>query len=173
MNGTTTHWTTAENAATLSASGENPPVGSVVSACATALYASIRGASPPRWSPYSRTISNNVNPRYTSHSARAVSAIRGVSFSIPTPGASASTSCAPPTDSSGRIATANTTIPIPPSHCVSWRHNMIACEWRSNEIFSNTVAPVVVNPLIDSNNAFTGFASAEAGLVGANTPGTP
>jgi len=36
MNGTTTHWTAGENAAMLSACGENPPVGRVVNPWATA-----------------------------------------------------------------------------------------------------------------------------------------
>jgi len=38
----TSHWTAAENAAMLSASGENPPVGSVVKPCATAFSAAVQ-----------------------------------------------------------------------------------------------------------------------------------
>jgi len=94
-----------------------------------------------------------------SQSARAVSAIRGVSFSISSPGDSDSTSCAPPAPSSGRMATISTTMPIPPSHWVSCRHISIEREWVSNEMSPRTVAPVVVNPLMLSNSAFVGWAT--------------
>jgi len=87
--------------------------------------------------------------------------MRGVSFSSPGPGASASISCAPPTLSSGRMATARTTIPIPPSHCVICRQMSSAWECCSVEISPITVAPVVVKPDIDSNRAFTGCASVD------------
>jgi hypothetical protein len=46
-------------------------------------------------------------------------------------------------------------------------------ECRSNDISPRTVAPVVVNPLIDSNSAFAGFASVEEGDIGPAIPGTP
>ena len=50
MNGMMVHWTAGLNASTLRASGENPPVGIVVSACATALKRSMFGATPARCS---------------------------------------------------------------------------------------------------------------------------
>jgi hypothetical protein len=59
-----------------------------------------------------------VIPAYTSHRAFAVSVIRGVSFaSLTGPGASARYICMPPTPSSGRMATASTMMPMPPSQC--------------------------------------------------------
>ena len=84
--------------------------------------------------------------------------MRGVSFSMLGPGASASMSWAPPTESSGRMATASTTIPIPPSHWVSCRHRRIERECAENEMSPITVAPVVVKPLMPSKRAFTGWA---------------
>jgi hypothetical protein len=47
----------------LSACGEKPPVGSVENPCATALYRSMFGACPSRYSPYSKQTSNTVNPK--------------------------------------------------------------------------------------------------------------
>jgi hypothetical protein len=44
MNGTTTHWTTPENASMERASGLKPPVGIVVRPWATALYSPMLGA---------------------------------------------------------------------------------------------------------------------------------
>ena len=38
------------------------------------------------------------------------------------PGSSDSIICRPPTRRRGRMATARTMIPMPPSHCVNWRH---------------------------------------------------
>ena len=56
------------------------------------------------------------------HSALAVSLMRGVSrLSFTGPGVSAWYSCMPPTPSIGRIATASTISPMPPSHCKVWR----------------------------------------------------
>ncbi len=46
MNTTITHWLAALNASTDLASGEKPPVGSVVKACATALNGSMRSSIP-------------------------------------------------------------------------------------------------------------------------------
>jgi hypothetical protein len=81
--------------------------------------------------------------------------MRGVSFSTPVPGISASMSCWPPTASRGRIASASTTIPSPPSHCVKLRHRSSARGIASMSV--STVAPVVVNPDIDSKYASTGW----------------
>ena len=39
-------------------------------------------------------------------------------------------------------------IPIPPSHCVNWRHMSI--DWSSAEMSVRIEAPVVVNPDIAS-----------------------
>jgi len=39
-------------------------------------------------------------------------------------------------------------IPIPPSHCESWRH--MAIEWLSASMSVRTLAPVVVMPDMDS-----------------------
>jgi hypothetical protein len=56
-----------------------------------------------------------VRPTYTSHSARAVPAMRGVSLlSFCGPVLSARNSCMPPTFSIGMIATARITMPMPP-----------------------------------------------------------
>ncbi len=57
------------------------------------------------------------------------------------------------------MATASTTMPIPPSHCVSCRHIMRMGEWNSTEMVCMTVAPAVVKPLMLSKNAFTGMAT--------------
>jgi hypothetical protein len=61
------------------------------------------------------TAQATVRPTYTSHSARAVSAMRGVSLlSFCGPVLSARNSCMPPTFSIGMIATARITMPMPP-----------------------------------------------------------
>jgi len=76
------------------------------------------------------------------------------------------------TATSGRIAIISTMIPIPPSHWVSCRHIRRACECRSKLISPITVAPVVVNPLIDSKSALTGSASVDDVPAPASTYGT-
>ena len=84
-------------------------------------------------------------PAYTSHSALAVSVMRGVSLaSFTGPGVSARYICMPPTPSNGRIATASTMMPMPPSQCSAWRHRFTACGRLST--LSMTVEPVVDSP---------------------------
>ena len=48
-------------------------------------------------------------------------------------------------------------IPIPPSHCVNCRH--ISSERSTSPMFVTTLAPVAVNPDIDSNSASSGRSS--------------
>ncbi len=50
----------------------------------------------------------------------------------------------PPIPSKGRIATARTMIPIPPSHCSSQRQKLIDAGSPSRP--ESAVAPVVVSP---------------------------
>ena len=89
-----------------------------------------------------------VRDRYIIHSIFAVWAMRGFILCVVGPGASALNNLWPPTPIVGRTATKNTTIPIPPSHCVMLRQKRMPCGRAS--IFSIMVAPVVVRPLIDS-----------------------
>ena len=51
----------------------------------------------------------------------------------------------------GRIATVRTTIPMPPSHCISERQNRM--ERGSASMSVRIVAPVVVKPDIASKKA--------------------
>ena len=53
---------------------------------------------------------------------RAVFRIRSENWLISGPGSSDSMTWRPPIRSRGRTAIASTMIPIPPSHCVNWRH---------------------------------------------------
>ncbi len=70
--------------------------------------------------------------------------MRGVSLvSFIGPGVSVLMIWLPPIPSSGRIATARTMIPIPPSHCSSQRHKLI--EGGSLSSPDSTVEPVVVS----------------------------
>src|SRR5690554_3648816 len=93
-----------------------------------------------------------VKNAYTYHKALAVSAIRGVSLaSFMGPGISVRYSCMPPTPSMGKMATANTIIPIPPNHCSCWRYHKIDLGRLSKPVI--TVAPVVVQPEKDSKKA--------------------
>ena len=57
----------------------------------------------------------------------------------------------------GTTASTNSTMPNPPNHCVMLRHSNIEAGSRSTE--AKTVAPVLVMPLIDSNNASAKFVS--------------
>ena len=50
----------------------------------------------------------------------------------------------PPTPSMGRIATANTMMPMPPSQLKRWRHKLM--DRGRNSSPDKTVAPVVVKP---------------------------
>ena len=74
--------------------------------------------------------------------------MRGVKRSVWGPGASARSNCMPPTPSKGRIATANTNIPMPPNQWVKLRQNRIPCGKCSISV--RIVAPVVLKPDIDS-----------------------
>ena len=88
-------------------------------------------------------------PKYTPHRPRAVSAMRGVSFwSFIGPAVSARNSCVPPTPSSGRIATASTMMPRPPTSCRKQRHTLTDSGSSSSPV--STVAPVAVKPDIAS-----------------------
>ena len=78
----------------------------------------------------------------------------GVSFSSVGPGASAKKSRPTPIASRGRTATKSVMTPMPPSHWVSDRQNSSP---RLKTLKSvKMVAPVVVNPDIDSNSASIG-----------------
>ena len=57
--------------------------------------------------------------------------------------------CEPP--ASGRIASRNTSTPIPPIQCVKLRQNSVQCESTSTS--GTTLAPVVVKPETVSNSA--------------------
>ena len=93
-----------------------------------------------------------MSSAYTSHSERAVSVMRGASFSSFTgPGASAFESCMPPTPSSGITPTATTMTARPPSQMSEWRQKLI--EGASGSSPSSTVDPVVVSPDIVSKKA--------------------
>ena len=71
--------------------------------------------------------------------------MRGVSFvSFMSPGVSALKICAPPTPSSGRMATASTITPIPPIQTSCVRHTLI--DGGSLSRSASVVAPDVVKP---------------------------
>jgi len=71
--------------------------------------------------------------------------MRGVSWvSFIGPGASALNICRPPMPSSGRMATASTIRPMPPSQTIMPRQRLI--DGGSVSRLDNTVAPVVVRP---------------------------
>ncbi len=154
MNGTIAHWAIGSKAPALRGSGENPAVATEVRACATALYRSIRGASPESPSAQNTPAASAVTPMYSPQIRRAVCEIRGVSLSTRSICCSDCISWAPPTSSEDSTAVARMRIPSPPSHWMSWRHIMIDRE--CTEKSRSTVAPVVVSPLIDSNSAFSG-----------------
>ncbi|OGB94338.1 MAG: hypothetical protein A3G82_14935 [Burkholderiales bacterium RIFCSPLOWO2_12_FULL_67_210] len=78
--------------------------------------------------------------------------MRGVSLaSFMGPVASARNSWLPPTPSMGRIATASTRMPMPPSHCRKQRQRLMEPGSRSSP--TSTVAPVVVSPEMASKYA--------------------
>mgnify|MGYP001209614928 CR=1 FL=1 len=82
----------------------------------------------------------------------AVSAILGeILLSLIGPVDSALYKFIPPTPSTGRIAKANITMPIPPNHCNSCLY--ISTDGERTSISLITVAPVVVQPDIDSKKA--------------------
>ena len=76
----------------------------------------------------------------------------------------------PPMPSIGRIATARTIIPMPPSHCSCWRYQRIDFGRYSRPVI--TVAPVVVQPDRDSKKASAklrpGFSASIKGKVPAS-----
>ena len=82
----------------------------------------------------------------------AVSVILGCNLSVLGPGDSALNNCIPPIPSKGRIAIANTIIPIPPNQCVMLRQNNIPSGNISTSFI--IVAPVAVNPEVVSKNIF-------------------
>ena len=87
--------------------------------------------------------------KYTTHSPRAVSAMRGVSLaSFIGPVISVLNNCAPPTPSSGRMATASTMMPRPPTSCRKHRHTFTDSGSSSSPV--STVAPVALKPDIAS-----------------------
>ena len=89
------------------------------------------------------------NVKYTTHRPRAVCAMRGVSrWSFIGPAVSDLNSCAPPTPSSGRIATTSTMMPMPPISTMKQRHTLIDTGSLSRPV--STVAPVVVSALMAS-----------------------
>ncbi len=94
---------------------------------------------------FSAAMQASVMPKYISHRFLAVSVMRGVSLaSFIGPGVSALYTCMPPTPSIGRIATASTMMPMPPSQLSRCRHKLIACGKPSRP--DSTVAPLVVSP---------------------------
>ena len=83
------------------------------------------------------------------HRPLAVSAMRGVRRdSFMGPENSARKICEPPTPSIGRMATASTRMPMPPSQLIMQRQKLI--DSGSSLKPESTVAHVVVMPLMDS-----------------------
>ena len=124
---------------------EKPPRLMVAKAWQTASNQSIPASR-------SATAHTPVRAAYIVHSSFAVSAIRGVSLlSLIGPGSSAFSSWRPPTPRSGRIATASTMMPMPPSHCSRCRHRLSEGGRLSSPLI--TVPPVVVSAEIASKYA--------------------
>ena len=93
-----------------------------------------------------------VKNRYTSHNCLAVCEMRGaILLSLSIPGISALNSCVPPTPNIGKMATASTIIPMPPSQFIICRQKLR--EGAKVSRLEITVAPVVVSPLMASKNA--------------------
>lgn len=79
--------------------------------------------------------------------------MRGINLSFFSgPGVSILKACIPPTPIFGRIAIANTTIPIPPIHWLNERQNKIP--FGSDSTSLKILAPVVVRPETDSKILF-------------------
>ena len=78
--------------------------------------------------------------------------MRGVSLvSFNRPGVSALNAWAPPTPSTGKIATTNTRMPMPPIQTIRWRQMLIdSGNWSRPE---STVPPDAVRPDIASKYA--------------------
>ena len=107
---------------------ENPPVGIVVNAWASASYGVIASSMPSHPSDASRSARSAVSPMYRTQSSRAVWRIRSGRRETSGPGSSDSIIWRPPTLSRGNTATARMMIPMPPSHWVNWRHIESDCE---------------------------------------------
>ena len=148
MKTTIVHCVAAAYSSTERAFVENPPVGIVVSACATASNPLMRESAPVAPRSQRIAISTAVSATYRIQSRRAVSRMRVLRLSISGPGSSDSNSCRPPTRSRGKTASASTMIPSPPSHCVSCRQISSECESDSTSV--STVPPVVVKPAMPS-----------------------
>ena len=90
-------------------------------------------------------IAISVSTMYSRHRRRAVWRIVSPSCSISVgPASSDCSSWRPPIRSRGRIATASTMMPMPPSQWLSWRQKSI--ERSSSSILATSVAPVAVKP---------------------------
>ena len=87
-------------------------------------------------------VSAKVYPTYINHKRFAVSVILGCNLSLLGPGASAANNCIPPIPKRGKMAIANTIIPIPPIQCVVLRQNKIP--FGTDSISLRMVDPVVV-----------------------------
>ena len=113
------------------------------------LQACMKASAQPMPAHRNASVQAKKTLKYTAHSPRAVSAMRGVSFwSFMGPAVSLLNSCVAPTPSSGRMATTSTMIPMPPISTMKQRHTL-----RDRGSFSSpvsTVAPVVVRPLMAS-----------------------
>ena len=105
----------------------------------------MKASAQPRPAQRSANRQEVATTKYTAHSPRAVSAMRGVSFSsFIGPGVSALSTWLPPTPSNGKIATTNTKMPMPPNSTMKQRQTLIEVGKVSKPV--NTVAPVVVRP---------------------------
>ena len=71
----------------------------------------------------------------------------------------------------GRIATATTIIPIPPSHCNIWRYRRI--DWGNSSRPTRTVPPDDVSPEMDSNIAPMGVTSSASVRAKGSAPNSP
>ena len=95
---------------------------------------------------------SRVKLRYTSQRRLAVCEMRGaILLSLSMPGISALNSCVPPTPNMGRMATARTMMPMPPSQFIMCRQKL--SDGASVSRLDMTVAPVVVRPLTASKKA--------------------
>ena len=137
---------------------EKPPVGIVENACASASYGrhQVVDADDPERREHAAPGRASARRRGTRACARSSGCARREQRS-PGPGSSDSIICRPPTRSRGSTAIASTMIPMPPSHCVNWRH--IPSERLISSKSVTTLAPVVVKPDMPSKYASSGFES--------------
>ena len=89
-----------------------------------------------------KIVSITVYDTYINHNLLAVSVILGCNLSVLGPGDSALNNCIPPIPKSGKIAIANTIIPIPPNQWVILLQNKIPSGKISTSLI--IVAPVAV-----------------------------